>query len=208
MPTYSLPNVKPWAVSAAQEIGTKFGLKTIGGWRASDPYPDHPSGLALDLMTNNIGAPTVRNPTGTAISDYLIANASRLGVDYIIWNGKSWNSRRKTWANYTGSNPHTDHVHVTFNKTAPTGGGAVVDVPGGSTPLSNPFGGGDLLTPLSGIADSAKGIAGAFNTVGELFKKMMWLSLPTTWTRIVSGVLGIGFLFVGVAFLVREVRRG
>ncbi len=209
MATYSLPNVKPWAVAAANEIGTKFGIKTIGGWRASDPYPDHPSGLALDIMTNNIGAPALRNPTGTAISDYVIANAERLGVKYIIWNGRSWNAQRKSWATYTGSNPHTDHVHVTFNPTAPAGG-PVVNTPGGSTPVGyTPMGVTDgLVAPITEAAGALKGIASAVNAVGEFAKKLMWLSLPTTQVRIVSGVLGLGFMLVGVSFIVREVRRG
>jgi len=102
----------PWVQQAADLLGPMFGIKTIGGYRPSDPYPDHPGGYALDLMTYN----------GQALADYAVAHADALNVDYIIWNKRSWNSRRKSWAPYTGSNPHTDHVHITFKKTPPAGG--------------------------------------------------------------------------------------
>lgn len=105
---YDLGPVKPHVESAAYEIGPMFGISSIGGWRASDPFPDHPSGLALDFMTSD-------RATGDALSAYVIANARRLRVKYIIWNHRTWNVTRGTWAPYTStSNPHTDHVHVTF----------------------------------------------------------------------------------------------
>ncbi len=112
----------PRTATVGDELMQMFGLRTIGGWRKSDPYPDHPGGYALDLMTNDIGGPKLRNPKGDAIANYLIANADRIGVDYIIWNGQSWNSRRRTWAKYSGSNPHTDHVHLTLLKSAAANG--------------------------------------------------------------------------------------
>jgi hypothetical protein len=103
----------PWVQAAADFLGAKFGIKTIGGYRPSDPYPDHPGGKALDLMTYD----------GGPLAEYAAANADALGVDYIIWNRRSWNSKRRAWAPYTGSNPHTDHVHITFHTKPPTGGG-------------------------------------------------------------------------------------
>ncbi len=122
---FNTQNLQARTVSLGNEILQMFGLKTIGGWRASDPYPDHPSGWALDLMTNDIGSPSLKNPKGDAIANYLIANSARLGVKYIIWNGQSWNPERGTWAKYTGSNPHTDHVHVTLKSTPGTGGAPI-----------------------------------------------------------------------------------
>ncbi len=115
---------KPWVSQAAHALAQMFGLKTVGGWRASDPFPDHPSGLALDLMINDIPNGSA---TGQRMADYAAANASALGVKYIIWNRRSWNPQRGTWAPYTGSNPHTDHVHITFNSTPGTGIQQVVD---------------------------------------------------------------------------------
>lgn len=44
------------------------------------------------------------------------ANARRLGLMYMIWNRRVWKaySNPGTWHAYTGSNPHTDHIHFSF----------------------------------------------------------------------------------------------
>ncbi len=151
---FNKQNLLPHVAAYGDELLQMFGLKTIGGWRKSDPYPDHPGGYALDLMTNDVGSPTVRNPKGDAISNYLIANADRLGVDYIIWNGKSWNSRRRSWANYSGSNPHTDHVHVSFLKKPGTGG-APIQL--GDTSGVTPTGIASKLFDIDGFIQKAQG---------------------------------------------------
>ncbi len=108
---YKLGPVKSHVARVADLVGSYFNLKTIGGWRASDPFPDHPAGLALDFMIDDI-------PNGKAVGDQIAAiviqYASAWRVDYMIWNRRTWNPRRGTWETYTGSNPHTDHVHVTF----------------------------------------------------------------------------------------------
>lgn len=108
---YHLGPVKPHVERVADLIGNYFGLKTIGGWRASDPFPDHPAGLALDFMIDDI-------PNGRAVGDQIAATliqyAAPYRIKYIIWQRRSWNPKRGTWAPYTGSNPHTDHVHATF----------------------------------------------------------------------------------------------
>jgi hypothetical protein len=115
---YNLGPVKPWVESAAYLVGNKFNVKTIYGWRAQDPFPDHPSGHALDYMITS-------QAQGQAIADYLQQNASALGVKYIIWNRQVWEADGKPvagWHAYTStSNPHTDHVHVTFNDQPGTG---------------------------------------------------------------------------------------
>lgn len=108
---YKLGPVKPHVARVADLIGGYFGLKTIGGWRANDPYPDHPAGLALDFMIDDI-------PNGKAVGDQIAAivmqYAAAWRVEYLIWNRRTWNPKRGTWLPYQGSNPHTDHVHVTF----------------------------------------------------------------------------------------------
>src|SRR5512145_2439921 len=41
------------------------------------------------------------------------AMARRLGIQYMIWNRRIWGAYAagSGWRKYTGSNPHTDHVH-------------------------------------------------------------------------------------------------
>jgi hypothetical protein len=45
------------------------------------------------------------------------AMARRLGVMYIIHNRRIWGSYRAAegWRPYVGTNPHTDHVHISFS---------------------------------------------------------------------------------------------
>ncbi len=65
------------------------------------------------------------------------AMARRTGIMYVIWNKRIWSASRPTvWRTYTGSNPHTDHVHISFgwkgarkNTSFWTGKGGVVTPP-------------------------------------------------------------------------------
>jgi hypothetical protein len=45
------------------------------------------------------------------------AMARRMGIMYMIWNGRIWGSYAASdgWRTYTGSNPHTDHVHFSMS---------------------------------------------------------------------------------------------
>lgn len=178
---YSLPNVKPHVVAAANEIGPKFGIKTIGGWRAHDQFPDHPSGLALDFMIDNIPN---GHAVGEALAAYIIANAARLGVKYMIWYRRSWNPTRRTWVPYSSTtNPHTDHVHVSFNSKAGTGGSIIDTID--TNPVGNPV--GDLTDQYKTLMD----------TLGKFSKAADWLSNSRNWMRINYVMLGSA-LVIGV----------
>jgi hypothetical protein len=111
---YKLGPVKAWTAQVAEAIGQRFGLKTIYGWRASDPYPDHPGGVALDFMINDMPD---GHAVGEAIANYAVANAVQLKIKYVIWNRRIWSLSRiaEGWRSYGGTNPHTDHVHVTVS---------------------------------------------------------------------------------------------
>jgi hypothetical protein len=115
---YHLGPVKPWVADAANYVGSLFKVKTIYGWRASDPFPDHPSGHALDFMITS-------KVQGQDIADFFQKNAASFNVKYIIWNRQVWEANGKPvagWHAYTSTtNPHTDHVHVTFNDAPGTG---------------------------------------------------------------------------------------
>lgn len=198
---YNLPNVQPPVVAAANEIGGKFGLKTIGGWRKYDQFPDHPNGLALDLMINNM-------PNGHALGDqiaqYLIDNAKRLNLKYLIWNRRTWNTERGTWKPYTSTdNPHTDHVHATFTGKAVSPG--LPSAPGTVTGPGLP---GDLIGAVGAAADALKSMATGVNAVGNLAQKAMWLALPTSQVRIVSGIAGAVLVFYGIFLLGKQAKNG
>jgi hypothetical protein len=81
---------------------------------------EHKEGRAWDWMI------TPSNPASTQLLNWLLAtdshgnkhaNARRVGIMYMIFNRKMWRaySPGSGWQAYTGSNPHTDHVHFSFS---------------------------------------------------------------------------------------------
>lgn len=175
MPTYLLGNVKPWVKTAADTLGAKYGIRTIYGiGPGSIAGSDHPKGLALDFMTSS-------KATGDALSADLIANHAAYSVKYIVWWKKSWNPERGTWTNYTSTtNPHYDHVHVSFKDKAGSG------TPGTVTPIGLP--GQSELQALLGIARD-------FNAI------VQWFTKAENWRRIGIGAGGIALVMVGIAAL-------
>lgn len=93
---------------------------------------EHYDGRAVDWM-NSIRKPT-QAAQATAVLDWLFAtdaagnkfaNARRLGVMYIIWNGRIWGSYNQVWKPYStcSAHPeagwdttcHRDHVHFSLS---------------------------------------------------------------------------------------------
>ncbi len=110
---YGLKGITSNTSKAADYWGSKYGIKTIGGFRehGSVPGSDHPKGRALDYMTNNIPNGT---KVGTALANDVIKNYKSWNVKYVIWNRYIWSPDRG-WRKYSGPSDHTDHVHVSFN---------------------------------------------------------------------------------------------
>ena len=109
--SYGLGRVHGHVARAAYDIGPRFGLKRVGGYRHGRlNRGGHPDGLALDFMT--------RGRTGDRLASYVKRHAKKYKVEYVIWNRRIWNIRRNSegWRPYRGPNPHTDHVHVTFRR--------------------------------------------------------------------------------------------
>jgi hypothetical protein len=82
----------PNAWALANYIQANYpGVQSIGGVRA-DPYPDHPSGRAIDIM---VGGNTA---LGNQIYADIMANPGRWGISYVMWQ----------------TDPaHFNHLHVT-----------------------------------------------------------------------------------------------
>lgn len=110
---YNLGPVKPHVAAAANEVGGKFDVSIIYGVgdRPSGDS-DHPKGLALDLMC--------RIDQGDAIAQYILANAHRLSITYVIWKQRIWSPGRSKegWRRMEDRGSvtanHYDHVHVSF----------------------------------------------------------------------------------------------
>lgn len=197
-----LGDVKPWVKTAAERVQSTFGISDIGGFRAhgSVANSDHPKGLALDVMTKDTA-------TGNRVAGWAQANAQPLGLTYVIWNRHIWSVSRadEGWRRYTGPVPHTDHVHLSFKPSAPSGGPVADD---SSSIVERAVG---ILTRLlpGGQSAAAAGravgeSAAAAGNVGEL---LATLALPSTQLRIWSGVAGGILLILGLVILSREALK-
>lgn len=117
MVSYALGPVKKHVEDAAYAIGPKYGIKTIYGFAAGQF--DHPKGLALDFMINNIDN---GRSVGDALNSYVLANTAAFNITYTIWYRQYYGKENGFKPTpYTGASPHTDHVHVSFSPTAGTG---------------------------------------------------------------------------------------
>ena len=50
---------------------------------------------------------------GNNLAAFLIRNADRLGILYVIWYRQIW-FPATGWKSYSGASDHTDHVHMSM----------------------------------------------------------------------------------------------
>jgi hypothetical protein len=113
----------PVAEQTWEEVSSQFeGVKHLGIWgdkRHQKTKSDHNSGDALDIGIKD-------SNQGEQIAQKLIKEAQDKNIKYIIWNKQIWNpSVSDSWRPYNGDNPHTTHVHVSFNRSALPSGGEI-----------------------------------------------------------------------------------
>lgn len=101
------------------------------GQRPAAAGSDHGTGKALDVLIGQWDTPAGA-AAGQEVADYAVANHSRLGVKYVIWDARIWSVQRSKegWRRYrnptgaTDSNSmHKNHVHISvYGNAAGTGG--------------------------------------------------------------------------------------
>lgn len=170
--SYSLGTVKPWVQKAAEHLGPMFGIRSIGGYRASSAVSnsDHPRGLALDLMCST--------SQGNRLAPYAVANHKKLNITYVIWRQRIWSINNPRWqAMEDRGSPtanHMDHVHISFlaspsNKdfSGMSGGGMGM---GGSLGGGGRNGGGaaEASNGTSSFAGAAGGASGGIGNYSEV----------------------------------------
>ncbi|MEV4703697.1 hypothetical protein [Actinoplanes sp. NPDC049316] len=88
----------------------------VGCHRDGGPF-EHPKGRACDWSLQKSGfSPWHNRDTreyGNNLMAFLVRNADRLGILYVIWNRMIW-FPATGWKNYHGPSNHTDHVHVSM----------------------------------------------------------------------------------------------
>ena len=153
------------SVRIARAVASKFPeLETIGGWRPSDPYPDHPSGRAVDVMIPNYDSDKGK-ALGTEIKDYIFRNKDAFNVQYMIWRQEYIPADGEPNTMEDRGDPtqnHMDHVHVTVNEP---GGGIYKK---GDKLGSAPEGGGPGSGSASGSCGGSVGEHGRSLNDGEI----------------------------------------
>jgi hypothetical protein len=120
----------PRAERVRAAVKAAFGDLTMGGFAPGGvteghmPGSAHYDGRAIDIFVRPINQDNRRR--GWAVASYLVAQANRLDLDHVIFDGRIWSSGRRSeegWRAYTppssSSSPaiqavleHRDHVHV------------------------------------------------------------------------------------------------
>ena len=85
------------------------GLLPSAAHLAASPTSDHNTGLAVDLTHDP------KNGIDCAVIFEKLKEDER--VSYLIFQGKIWSRDKAKSGNrpYTGSNPHTKHLHISIN---------------------------------------------------------------------------------------------
>ena len=120
----------PRAVALRKDLDRAFGKRSLGGFEPGGVSSGHMEGSAhyegraLDVFYRPADA--ARKRQGWATAHYLVANADRLSVATVIYDGRIWTARRSKqgWRDYTPpggdvSNAvlmHRDHVHVDVSR--------------------------------------------------------------------------------------------
>ena len=142
---FSEKNMKNPAIKYARTLAREFPeLEVIGGWRPYDPYPDHPSGLALDVMIPKYNTPEGKK-LGDTISEMTIDNYEEIQLEYFIWRQASYyppEFNAKTMGDRGGDTAnHMDHLHIKFVNDYKDTGKDPYDIKAGK--LSSSSGTGD-----------------------------------------------------------------
>ncbi|MHB1473354.1 MAG: peptidoglycan-binding domain-containing protein [Dermatophilaceae bacterium] len=114
------PRDKPGVAAFAALMKASYKTGTTGISRScTAATSEHYEGRALDWMLS------AKDPQQKAVADSVVAwlsadsgaVARRFGISYIVWNTKMWReyAPERGWVAYTGSVPHTDHIHLSFS---------------------------------------------------------------------------------------------
>ncbi len=102
------------ATETLADYKNRFGVTSMGIWGDKEHQKrrsDHNSGDAVDLGIHN------DLDLGQKVADALVSEAKERGIKYVIFNKRIW-TPSEGWHAYSkaASMPHTDHVHVSFNR--------------------------------------------------------------------------------------------
>ena len=99
-----------------QEVKKAGFNRFVGCHRNGGPF-EHPKGRACDWSLQKSGFSVAHNADmknyGNNLMAFLVRNADRLGIYYVIWFQQIW-FPATGWHTYHGDSSHKDHVHVSM----------------------------------------------------------------------------------------------
>ena len=108
--------ITPRTLNAYTEARKAGFRRFVGCYRPGGPY-EHPKGRACDWSLQSSGFATARNDNmrlyGNNLTAFLVRNADRLGILYVIWYRQIW-FPATGWKTYNGPQDHKDHVHMSI----------------------------------------------------------------------------------------------
>ncbi|MEU8259211.1 hypothetical protein AB0C02_01110 [Micromonospora sp. NPDC048999] len=108
--------ITPRTLHAYKEVKRAGFNRFVSCYRPGGPW-EHPKGRACDWSLQNSGFSPWHNDDmrmyGNNVAAFLIRNADRLGIYYVIWNRQIW-FPATGWKSYSGPSNHTDHVHMSL----------------------------------------------------------------------------------------------
>jgi hypothetical protein len=108
--------VTPRTLHMLKEVKRAGFNRFVGCHRGGGPF-EHPKGRACDWSLQGRGFSVAHNNDmrlyGNNLCAFLVRNAERLGVLYVIWYKQIW-APATGWRSYSGASAHTDHVHVSM----------------------------------------------------------------------------------------------
>jgi hypothetical protein len=101
---------------AYNEVRRAGFKRFVGCFRSGGPF-EHPKGRACDWSLRSSGFSRAANDDqmkyGNDLTAFLVRNADRLGILYVIWYKEIW-FPATGWSSYSGPSDHTDHVHMSM----------------------------------------------------------------------------------------------
>ena len=108
--------ITPRTLHMYKEVKKAGFNRFVGCHRNGGPF-EHPKGRACDWSLQKSGFAAWHNQDtyryGNNLMAFLVRNADRLGILYVIWNRQIW-FPATGWKSYHGASSHTDHVHVSM----------------------------------------------------------------------------------------------
>lgn len=113
--------ITPRTLHALKEVQRADFTRFVSCYRSGGPY-EHPKGRACDfsMQSSGFGGDATGNTRlyGNNLTAFLVRNADKLGILYVIWYRQIW-FPATGWKSYSGaggdpSSDHTNHVHLSL----------------------------------------------------------------------------------------------